>query len=161
MWQVENDWVFLSLWLQAGLGLCLAAAEGGGAPQTLPWRVEKVQQALSIPLVVAQPRRAWPPQPVKTQDGRSHGAVWPPCGPAWGRMGSIFLHLCALAGVREESFALEMRLGYGAHSCLPSSCWTDSMGRFGKGWLSRSLTEISPNIPKIFPSKVSKDPFIY
>lgn len=53
-----------------------------------------------------------------------------------------------------------MGLGYGAHSCLSSSCWADSVGGFGKGWFSLTLIEIDPNIPKIFLPKVSKDTLI-
>lgn len=154
MWQVENDWIFLSLWLQAQLGLCLAAAEGEGAPQTLLWPVEKVEQALSILLLWPSPAGPGLPSLGRARMAEARGSaasVW-----GWGRMGNI----SGLPGVREESSTLGMGLGYGAHSCLSSSCWADSVGGFGKGWFSLTLIEIDPNIPKIFLPKVSKDTLI-
>lgn len=78
--------------------------------------------------------------------------MWGGCGPS--------LCISVLLRVREESSALVMGQGYGTHTRLSSSCSANSMGEYVKhGPLI--LIEVGPNIPKTFPSKVSRDPFNY
>lgn len=139
---VQNDWIFLSLWLQAQLGLCLAAAEREGAPQTPLWPAEKGKQALSILHVAAQ--QAGPGVPsLKTRDGSSAEQ----CGlcMGWG-VGSVLLRLRA-AGCQGGQLCSWGGTGDGVHSCLSSACWADSRGGSGKAWLSLTLIEICPDIP--------------
>lgn len=133
LWEIESDWIFLSLWLQAQLGFRLAAVEGRGAPQTLLWSVEKVERALGILHGVGPAGQGGLPSLWRQKMAVVQSSV----ALVWRARRGAPLHISVWLRVHEDSSAFGMGLWYGAHTCLSSSCKADSVGR----WESMAVSD--------------------